>query len=257
MANFYANTDADSGQIGGAFVNYYGGNGNDILKGTAGANSLYGGEGNDIITGGDASVINTHFTGAGTANDPYKFTDTPPASGDDVMEGGSGTDGLYGFDGDDVISGGEGDDAGIIQGYSGVYWEGGLHGGDGKDSLYGGGGKDDLYGGHQKDKLYGGADADTFFFEELKDTSRKTKHADKIYDFDRKEGDIIDLSAIDAKDNKSGNQKFKYIGDHDFTKAGQVSFHNGKVMINTDNDSKAEAVIVVNTNKMTDDDFHL
>ncbi|MCB1498982.1 MAG: hypothetical protein KDK07_04205 [Bauldia sp.] len=256
MANFYANSDADSGQVGG-FVNYYGGNGNDLLKGTAGANSLYGGEGNDLLAGSEATTLNTHVTGSGTANDPYKFTDTPPASGNDVLEGGSGRDGIYGFDGDDVIHGGEGDDAGVTQGYVGVYWEGGLHGGDGDDAIYGGGGKDALFGGHDKDKLYGGADADTFFFEELKDTSHKAKHADKIFDFDRKEGDLIDLSAIDAKANKNGDQKFKYIGDDDFTKAGQVSFKNGKVKLNTDNDSKAEAVIVVNTNKMTDDDFVL
>jgi Ca2+-binding RTX toxin-like protein len=235
--------------------NAYGGDGNDFLKGTGAANQLYGGDGNDLLV----DVFTLDATGSGdSAADPVRFNDNPGASGDDVIDGGSGRDVAYGFDGNDVIHGGEGDDGGIFQAGTGTaYFVGGLFGGDGKDSLYGGGGKDDLYGGHQKDKLYGGDDADTFFFEELKDTSRKNKHADKIMDFDRKEGDMIDLSAIDAKENKGGNQKFKYIGDHDFTKAGQVSFHNGKIMINTNNDSKAEAVIFVNTNKMTDDDFHL
>ena len=249
MANYYGD---DGNNTGLADPNAYGGDGNDVLKGTAGANKLYGGDDADLLLG----IIPEITNGSGTSSsDPYRY-DSTAASGDDQAYGGDGTDIVYGFDGNDALHGGEGDDGGIIQ-FGSSFLVGGLFGGDGKDSLYGGGGEDDLYGGHQKDKLYGGADADTFFFEELKDTSRKKKHADKIMDFDRKEGDMIDLSAIDAKDNKGGNQKFKYIGDDDFTKAGQVSFKNGKVKINTDNDSKAEAVIIVNTNKMTEDDFHL
>ncbi|MCB1495295.1 MAG: calcium-binding protein, partial [Bauldia sp.] len=75
-------------------------------------------------------------------------------------------------------------------------------------------------------------------------------------DFNRKEGDIIDLSAIDAKPG-GGDNAFKYIGDDKFTKKGQVSFKNGKVKLNTDNDAKAEAVLMVDVHKMSASDFDL
>lgn len=231
-------------------ANSYGDDTNNTLKGTAGADQLYGGAGNDILLGNLISSA----TGTGTADSPFSYDVSSP-SGDDVMEGGSGVDALYGGDGNDVLDGGEGDESGSIQ--EGVnFYKAGLFGGDGDDTIYGGGGDDEIFGGLGQDDLYGGEDADTFIFGSL-DEIGKGSTSDYIGDFRSKQGDLIDLSAIDANPNKSGDQKFKWIGDDSFSKAGQVSFKNGKVKINTDNDKGAEAVLIVNTNKMDADDFVL
>ncbi len=231
-------------------ANVYGNDSNQTLKGTAGADELYGGAGNDILLGNVLGGV----SGDGTAESPYVYAALSP-SGNDMLEGGSGIDAVYGGDGDDVIHGGEGNDSGSVNS-GGTYYKAGLYGGDGNDALYGGGGDDDIYGGLGRDDMYGGTGADTFFFSSIAEIGKGSK-ADFIGDFSRKQDDVIDLSAIDAKENKSGNQKFKYIGDDKFTKAGQISFKNGKVKINTDNDKGAEAVLFVNTHKMVADDFIL
>ncbi len=65
---------------------------NDVMFGTAAAETVYGGEGGDILLGQDGSD-----TLIGEA-------------GDDVLYGGAGDDTLYGGDGDDILDGGAGDD---------------------------------------------------------------------------------------------------------------------------------------------------
>ena len=294
MANFYGDDDSEF-QVDG-FDNYYGGNGNDILKGAGGANELYGGAGNDLLAGGDAVqvVAPEEVLGAGTAEDPFRFTENQKPSGDDVLEGGSGNDGIYGFDGDDYIDGGSGNDAGRATAGTGagIVYVGGLHGGagddemyggagddemfgdadndymdggsgndvmdggTGDDEIYGGGGDDEITGGLGQDDMYGGNGLDMFIFTSIAEIG-KGSTSDYVGDFRSKQGDLIDLSLIDANENKNGDQKFKWIGEAKFTKAGQISFKNGKLKINTDNDKAAEAVILVNTNKMDDDDFVL
>jgi Ca2+-binding RTX toxin-like protein len=231
-------------------ANVYGDDSNQSLKGTAGADELYGGAGNDILLGNLLSGA----SGDGTAGSPYVYLISSP-SGNDLLEGGSGVDVMYGGDGDDVVYGGEGDDSGSVNS-GGTYYKAGLYGGDGDDALYGGGGDDELTGGLGQDDMYGGTGADTFFFSSI-DEIGKGSTADLIGDFVRKQDDVIDLSAIDAKEGKNGNQKFKYIGDDKFTKEGQISFKNGKVKFNTDDDKGAEAVLFVNTHKMVADDFVL
>lgn len=254
MANFYGN-DGDDIQSN-PFVNYYGGDGADLLKGTAGANSLYGGEGNDVL-GGSVAIFDTDTTGTGTADDPITHKGTAPPSGNDILEGGSGVDSIHGFDGDDVIDGGQGNDGGVMLGSGGLYFKAGLYGGDGNDVIYGGGGNDEIYGGLGQDELYGGKGADKFIFASAAEIG-KGSSSDYIGDFRSKQGDIIDLSLIDAKENKGGNQKFKYIGDNKFSgKQGELSYKNGKVKGDTDGDGKADFVLLVNTNKMGADDFIL
>lgn len=108
--------------------------------------------------------------------------------------------------------------------------------------VYGGAGDDELIGGAGKNTMNGGGGADTFYFA----ADIKRLKGDRIGDFDRKEGDIIDLFAIDAKKGGSDNT-FTYIGDESFSKKGEVSFHNGKLKLNTDNDHGAEAVMFLNT----------
>lgn len=254
MANFYGDDSNDV--MWGGFTNFYGGNGNDSLKGAAGAEQLYGGDGIDVLAGGTPDLVNVNFTGDGSSGNPYKMNDNG-ASGADTLEGGDDSDALYGMDGNDILSGGEGNESGVIAAIDGtVFYQGGLFGGDGDDVIYGGGGDDEIYGGLGQDDLYGGNDSDTFVFASIEEIG-KGSTSDYIGDFSSKQNDLIDLSAIDANPNKAGDQKFKWIGDDSFSKAGQVSFKNGKVKINTDSDKGAEAVLIVNTNKMDADDFIL
>lgn len=91
-------------------VSQNGGNGNDVLNGTGGEDSLSGGNGKDVLNGlGGHDLLN-----GGNA--------------DDVLNGGSGNDILIGENGNDVLNGGDGRDV--------------LAGGNGTDSLSGGAGAD-------------------------------------------------------------------------------------------------------------------
>ncbi|WP_201830396.1 PD40 domain-containing protein [Microvirga zambiensis] len=130
-----------------------------------------------------------------------------------------------------------------------------LSGGAGTDSLtgdafanilIGNGGNDRLIGGLGVDTLTGSKGKDVFVFDDKETGSSKSK-ADYILDFKGKEGDKIDLKLVDADTKKKGDQKFSFIGDKAFTKAGQVRVEKTKketfVYLNTDNDKAAEAVI--------------
>ena len=107
---------------------------------------------------------------------------------------------LYGLDGDDVLRpltpgpltlyGGDGDDQ--LEGFG---EEDELYGGRAADRLIGNGGDDLLEGGSGADYLMGGVDLDVLFggtggdvFSFLGDNSK-----DRVQDFNRKEGDSIEL----------------------------------------------------------------
>jgi serralysin len=143
--------------------------------------------------------------------------------GNDKVKGGSGADKLKGGAGHDRI-----------------------YAGSGKDMLYGGDGNDRLMGGKSADTLVGGKGRDYFVFAD-KETGVSRKSADYITDFRARDKDRIDLRSIDADTKKKGNQAFSFIGDDDFTKAGQVRYEKTRketwVYLNTDNDKGAEAAI--------------
>jgi Ca2+-binding RTX toxin-like protein len=109
-----------------------GGAGVDFLIGRGLGDTLIGGAGNDVIFG---DYVNTFSTTAGMAD------------GDDVLEGGAGSDSLVGGLGNDVLRGGAGDDIlvggignGTAGGLSQVYTNDGgqdtYDGGDGTDTAY-------------------------------------------------------------------------------------------------------------------------
>jgi len=90
-----------------------------------------------------------------------------------------------------------------------------LFGLGGNDTLNGGDGADRLYGGGGKDILTGGPDGDTFVFTSIKDSGVTRATRDVITDFNHiDDGDIIDLSAIDANiTNTAGtNDTFNFLG---------------------------------------------
>ncbi|NBU29859.1 MAG: hypothetical protein EBS42_17085, partial [Caulobacteraceae bacterium] len=80
-----------------------------------------------------------------------------------------------------------------------------LAGWDGDDVLIGGGGGD---------SLSGGTGADTFILQSTRDS--RTNDMDRIYDFNHSQGDLIDLSKIDADKTLNKDQAF-HLGGSIFT----------------------------------------
>ncbi len=80
-----------------------------------------------------------------------------------------------------------------------------IDGDNGDDVIHGGDGDDTLRGDDGTDILWGGLGNDTFFFKRLSD-SRDSRGIDEIADFS--DGDLIDLSRIDANRGQSGDQAF-------------------------------------------------
>ena len=71
-------------------------------------------------------------------------------NGDDVIDGGNGSDVIYGLDGDDILFGGNGGDT--------------LDGGAGNDQLFGQNGNEHLVGGAGDDLIDGGNGFDTAYY---------------------------------------------------------------------------------------------
>jgi len=175
--------------------------------------------------------------------------------GDDVIFGLGGKDVLKGGNGNDILDGGAGKD--VLKGQNGNDT---LIGGAGKDKLDGGKGDDVLIGGAGKDVLKGGKGADTFVFELASDSTVKGNGRDIIKDFSRKQGDKIDVSAIDPL-NDSGT--FHYIGKAKFSgEAGELGYakKGGKTLISGDLDGDGKADFSVALSKamnMKEADFIL
>ncbi len=112
----------------------YGGAGNDLVIGAAGADQLGGGTESDDISGHSGADI--LWGGQGDGND--------------TLDGGGGSDTLFGGLGNDILQGGNGADQ--------------LFGGAGSDVIDGGAVGDSLFGGAGDDTLAGGTGADAFFF---------------------------------------------------------------------------------------------
>jgi Ca2+-binding RTX toxin-like protein len=108
----------------------------------------------------DAKKLNSYLN-AGNAQGLQNFV----TSGNDIINGSSDTDVLFGYKGNDLIQGNGGADL--------------IVGNEGSDTLYGGDGADYLDGGVGKDTLYGGSGGDTFFFGDKLSSS----NLDTIADF--------------------------------------------------------------------------
>lgn len=198
----------------------FGGSGDDVISGGAGADTIRGGSGNDVINAGNGS--DTVYGG----------------SGDDIIDDDGGNslshDTFYGGTGDDHLEGGSGDDT--------------LHGGldrdtllgqQGNDRLFGESGNDLLDGGAGVDQLTGGSGADTFRFrsDSLGNPSQ-IGNPDRILDFNAAQGDIIDLSLIDSDTSLSGFQDALFETDGPSNAAGAYWFEGSgnqwSLFINTD-----------------------
>ncbi|MGZ0187760.1 MAG: type I secretion C-terminal target domain-containing protein, partial [Alphaproteobacteria bacterium] len=94
----------------------------------------------------------------------------------DQFDGRGGNDRFFGHDGNDFISSGDDNDT--------------LQGDEGNDTLRG---------------------ADTFILRDISETAVGANR-DRITDFDRAEGDVIDLSLIDADPSTANDDPFTFVG---------------------------------------------
>jgi Ca2+-binding RTX toxin-like protein len=161
-------------------------------------------------------------------------------AGNDALHGEAGDDRLLGWAGDDLLEGGAGSDtayfnAAVVADLAAGTAQGGAFGGSdrlvGIENLVGSGGDDRLAGdkranalggGQGADLLEGRGGADRFAYDGTHES--RPAAADRILDFSHKQGDRVDLAAVDANDQVLGNQAFTFIGQNPFTGAGQVRF---------------------------------
>jgi Ca2+-binding RTX toxin-like protein len=236
------------GVIGSAHRDLLGGDGGDnVLRGGGGDDALHGEAGDDRLDAG---------------------------AGSDRMDGGTGDDRLEAGTGDDVVEGGAGDDtatfgstgfnAGVAADLAGGTAQGAYHGNDrlaGIENLEGTLYDDRLAGDKRANALDGrsGADAlegrggaDRFVYHY---TGESTAAApDLILDFSRKQGDRVDLSAVDPNEpvlvdlaaagpdgQVPGDPAFQFVGQAQFTGAGQVRFfqQGGDTVVEANTDDAA------------------
>ena len=176
---------------GNADYNFLAGlSGNDTLTIKSGRGWAWGGNGNDLIKGsedGSAGLFGGDFLYGGAGSDTIYG-----ARGGDVIEGGGNADDLRGEEGNDVVGGGVGNDT--VRGGSGDDFLGGQSGSDriygnsgadnidgdsGNDKIDGGSGNDTIRGRQGNDHLRGGPGSDTFIFD------MENEGHDTIYGFQR------------------------------------------------------------------------
>ena len=158
--------------------------------------------------------------------------------GDDRLKGLDGSDALLGGAGDDILAGGNGQD--LLKGGDG---DDGLVGGRGDDDLRGGDGRDLLIGGKGSDLLVGGKGADLFRFSAASDNGPGSRKRDIIKDFESGV-DLLDLSEIDARLDKKGNNQFSFVGDDEFSgRSGELRFDRGKLRADIDGDGRSDLEI--------------
>jgi Ca2+-binding RTX toxin-like protein len=194
-----------------------GGAGNDSITGTAGADTIVGSYGDDVLAGGsgnDVFLIGRYngidaisggrgrdVVGASSAN--VSMTWGSLSSIEEISSGGFKNVLIAGTVGKDLL-----DLSGIT--LSGIA---GITGGNGNDTIRGSDGADRIIGGMGKDALSGDGGADLFVFTSVYESRGSDR--DEIIDFGA--ADRVDLSAIDARSDVSGDQRFDFLGEHAFT----------------------------------------
>jgi serralysin len=180
--------------------------GNDTLLGFGGDDTFFGRNGNDTIDGGGDIDTAAYFDSGDRGISANLATGrVVDAFGDlDTL---ISIERVVGTDLKDTLTGGNNDD--------------GLSGRSGDDTLDGAGGNDLIFGGLGADTMTGGVGNDTFVYTSITHSPAQAGFRDIITDF-KPSLDKIDVSAIDARTNVSGEQAFSFIGNQAFSAAGQA-----------------------------------
>ncbi len=254
-----------------------GNGGSDHLFSGAGADTVSGGTGNDVIYNDRGSDV---FSG-GSGNDTISFRHIDASGGQAPYSGlpvvfdlsiskqfvfGFGIDEYHGFEN---IEGGNGSD--ILYGNNNANK---INGGGGGDYLIGRGGNDKIEGSVGADVIDGGKGADklggyfanmngfdfqkdTFRYNSVNDSGPDITTRDEIFgsfNGGNATSDQIDLHLIDANPYLLGDQAFDFIGTKAFAATGDgqvrikhVSGDKYLVQVDTDIDKGAEMSILVHS----------
>ena len=180
--------------------------------------------GNPVLSITRTSLDVSDMRDAIDASQPQLILNAMLGGDDKVLGGRDGSNVLFALGGDDLVAGGNAD-----------------------DTLDGGAGNDTLFGGRGSDVLTGGAASDLYVFSSTLD-SRKSS-PDVIIGLDDA-SDIIDLRAIDANVNKTGNQAFEIVsaftGDEgEMTLSYNFASYITTVSMDVDGDAKADMIILI------------
>ncbi|EPX82422.1 M10 family metallopeptidase [Salipiger mucosus] len=238
--------------------------GDDTLDGGAGDDTLLGGAGNDRLEGGTGA---DHFDG-GPGRDTVSYDSATRSVRVDLLNDAL----MYGDAvGDtfvdievfrtrgtvDQLRGDDGDNEFYTGGLSDR-----LYGRRGDDSLFGQEGADAFYGGLGADVMTGGAQEgrrDRYIYFNIAESRPGDGRRDVITDFVAGE-DRIEISRFDADTTQGFKQRFDFIGDVDFTSAGQLGYRHegGATIVQADVDGDGAADFEVELSGvlvLTADDF--
>lgn len=218
---------------------YHGGNGQDIFHSDGWQNNINGGNGIDTIS----YAFRHEDSVAGDSGVTIDLAAGAAQTGASRFETLTSIENAIGSELGDIIGGTDGTNV--------------LMGLGGNDEIFGFGGDDMLIGGAGSDLLVGGTGRDTFVYQTLSDSTLDLP--DEILDFNRAEGDRIDLSAVDAVPGQGGKQAFRFVDDGRFTgTAGELIFGEGALAGDIDGDGAVDFVIHMGaTRDMQASDFIL
>jgi Ca2+-binding RTX toxin-like protein len=215
------------------FENVTGSAYNDTLTGTNGDNVIDGGAGTDTVSyakaaGGvsvDLSQTGPQATGGAGTDTLLNIENVTGSKYADTLMGDGGNNVLNGGGGVDTVSyanaaagvtvdlsltaaqdtGGAGvDTLKSLENLTGSTFDDVLKGSLAANVIDGGAGNDTIVGGGGKDTLFGGDGADHFVFNAITDSPNSSAR-DTIMDFSTAQGDVIDLSHIDAVSGVAGS----------------------------------------------------
>lgn len=216
------------------FENLIGSAFSDTLRGDSAANLIDGGSGDDTLTGwlGDDTLTG----GRGRDTAIYDGFGNGGSTVDLALAGAQDT----GVSGVDTLSG--------IENLSGSVFADVFRGDAGANLLAGAEGNDLLQGRGGADDLHGGAGADRFVYAALADSKASSRARDTIHDFSLAEGDLIDLSAVDAVGG-GADDAFRLVASFRRGQPGQLKVvDNGDhslVLADLDGDRSADFAIYV------------
>jgi Ca2+-binding RTX toxin-like protein len=186
LVDLYEVLDAsDLPALGANSLNASGGDGNDLIFGADGDDTingqsendqLFGGAGDDSLIGGSQNDTLYGEDGADTLKGGNAADTVDGGAGGDLLEGGGGNNTMFGRAGKDTIIGTSGRD----------FVEGGddqdsIEGAAGDDTINGGDQNDTIHGGDGKDQILGGANGDVLYGDEGDDTISGNSGNDKLY----------------------------------------------------------------------------